>query len=464
MLRPRLLALLGLLLLALAPAAYATTVGDVASALREDPVFNEPDAQHALNADDVAELRSRIRGAGTPIFVAVLPARALSGSGDGDADALLQDIARKTGFQGSYALIVGDQFRGGSIGEASGAPEAATAAFQAHSEDGTRAVLDDFVDRVEDLNAGVGRAPDSGGGWSFLDGSWFWYVFFGIVALTTIRSGIFGYRRRQNAAQEMLEVSYVAREDLGKLQQDIIDLDPVYRPGRDQEVDEFYELANKELARAERRLSKATTVRDLGVVSRAIEEGRYHLACAKAAIEGRDLPPRSAPCFFNPQHGPSTQSVWWTPVGGGAPRDVPACDVCAHQLAEGREPAAREIAVDGYPVPHWQAPRYYAPWMGGYYGWPGSGFGFGDVFTGFLLGEAVSSSWVSGGTGGAVVGSDGGWIATGGGGGWSGGGDSGGWFSGGGGGDFGGGGDWGGGGGGGDSGGGGGGDSGGGSW
>ena len=53
------------------------------------------------------------------------------------------------------------------------------------------------------------------------------------------------------------------------------------------------------------------------------------------------------------------------------------------------QPGARQITLGDARGPHWQAPRYYAPWMGGYYGWPGSGFGLGDVFTGFLIGEAI---------------------------------------------------------------------------
>ncbi len=466
MLRTRFLALLGLLALVLAPAAaQATTVADVAAALRQDPVYNQAGASRALSADDLAELRRRIHDADTPIFVAVLPEAAIASNG-GNADDLLQAIARKTGLSGAYALVTDHEFRTGSLREGNGAGEAGTLAFQAHKADGTRAVLDDFVDRVDDLHAAsTGAGRGSAGGLFGL--GWFWTLFLAAAAFFGIRRVVVGTRRSRQAAAELAEVSDVAREDLYRLQSDIVELDTSYQPGRDAETDATYQVAVKELERAQRRLDKAGSVRDLGVVSRAVEEGRYQLACTRARIAKKELPARTAPCFFNPQHGPSTASVWWTPPDGGAARDVPACDVCAHQVAEGREPAAREITVGDARVPHWQAPRYYAPWMGGYYGWPGSGFGLGQVFTGFIIGDALAGGFGhQGDAGAAVVGSDGGWIGGGGGdfgGGGSSGDSGGGWFGGGGG-------DWGGGGGGdfggggGDSGGGGGGDSGGGSW
>jgi hypothetical protein len=465
MLRIRHLALLGILALVLVPAAaHATTIGDVASALRQDPVYNEAGASRALSADDVAELRQRIRDAGTPIFVAILPETAAEHNGG--VDNLLHTIAEQTGLSGAYAVVTDREFRTGGLRENNGADEAGTLAFQAHKAEGTKAVLDDWVDRVANLHStSVGSGGGSGRGGGVFGVGWFWTLILGAIVVIGIRSTIVGSRRRRQAATELAEVSDVAREDLYRLRSDIIELDSIYQPGRDKDTDDSYLVATKELERAERRLDKARSVRDLGVVSRAVEEGRWHLACARARIEGKDLPARSAPCFFNPQHGPSTASVWWTPPDGGDARDVPACDVCAHQLAEGREPDARQITVGDSRVPHWQAPTYYAPWMGGYYGWPGSGFGLGSMFTGFVIGDVVGSAFGGHPDGsGAVVGSDGGWIG-GSGGDWGGGGssgDSGGWFGGGGG-------DWGGGGGGdfggggGDSGGGGG-DSGGGSW
>ena len=65
-------------------------------------------------------------------------------------------------------------------------------------------------------------------------------------------------------------------------------------------------------------LDRATTTLGLHDVSAALEDGRYQLACVRALQAGDPLPERRAPCFFNPQHGPSVQDASWTPPGGRA--------------------------------------------------------------------------------------------------------------------------------------------------
>ena len=66
--------------------------------------------------------------------------------------------------------------------------------------------------------------------------------------------------------------------------------------------------------------------------SASLEEGRFELACVRALQAGEPSPERRAPCFFNPQHGPSVQDVTWAP-DGGAPREVPVCADCAARLS-----------------------------------------------------------------------------------------------------------------------------------
>ena len=90
---------------------------------------------------------------------------------------------------------------------------------------------------------------------------------------------------------------------------------------------------------------------------------------------------------------------------------------------DGLEPESRQVAgVGGRMTPYWNAPGYYGPWAGGYFG----GFPMGGLFTGLLLG-----SWLGGGWGGypVYVGGDAGGGDGGGGDGggdWGGGGDFGG--------------------------------------
>ena len=393
MLRTRFLALLGLLALVLAPAAaQATTVADVAAALRQDPVYNQAGASRALSADDLAELRRRIHDADTPIFVAVLPEAAIASNG-GNADDLLQAIARKTGLSGAYALVTDHEFRTGSLREGNGAGEAGTLAFQAHKADGTRAVLDDFVDRVDDLQAAsTGAGRGSAGGLFGL--GWFWTLFLAAAAFFGIRRVVVGTRRSRQAAAELAEVSDVA-------------------PGGPVPPAERHRRARHELPAGPRRGDRRH-LPGRGQGARAgpapARQGRARCAISasspgpsrRAATSWPAPGPGSRDTELPRAHGAVLLQPPARPVDGlglvdaarrRRARDVPACDVCAHQLAEGREPAAREITVGDARVPHWQAPRYYAPWMGGYYGWPGSGFGLGEVFTGFIIGDALAGGF-----------------------------------------------------------------------
>ena len=94
--------------------------------------------------------------------------------------------------------------------------------------------------------------------------------------------------------------------------------------------------------------------RDLEPVGAAVEEGRYAMACARARLEGRELPERTAPCFFDPRHGPSAREVEWSPPYG-QPRNVPACEADAQRVERGEDPEAREITLGGRRMPYWDA-------------------------------------------------------------------------------------------------------------
>src|SRR3954462_15328752 len=78
--RTRLLALPAALLggLLLAPAASATTLADVVSALRTNPVYVDPKATVAV---DAAKVGDQLRASDRPIYVAVLPTAAGTANG-----------------------------------------------------------------------------------------------------------------------------------------------------------------------------------------------------------------------------------------------------------------------------------------------------------------------------------------------------------------------------------------------
>ena len=101
-------------------------------------------------------------------------------------------------------------------------------------------------------------------------------------------------------------------------------------------------------------------------VAEILEDGRYAMECVRARVDGRPLPPRRPPCFFNPRHGTSVRDVAWTPAGG-TPRDVPACALDAERVEAGADPDSRKVMVGGQRVPYWEAGPAFAPFAAGYF-------------------------------------------------------------------------------------------------
>jgi hypothetical protein len=154
--RPAALVLATLWALAAPAAAAADVIDDATAALRRNPVFQAPGAELALSDARLRSLREQIGRTGDPIFVAILPGSA------GSAGAVVQEVARGTGLDGTYGVVTGRSFRAGSnvLPRGTAAAESA-AAFRAHGSEGLYPVLSDFVDRT----AGPGiQAPSCDGG------------------------------------------------------------------------------------------------------------------------------------------------------------------------------------------------------------------------------------------------------------------------------------------------------------
>jgi hypothetical protein len=430
------LAALALAVLAAGPAS-AATAAEVGAALRDSPVYVASDAP--IQADKDALLR-KVKAAGTAIYIAVLPASALEETG-GDPNALAGKIVAELGRTGTYMITAGTTYRTASRTLNRGeSQQLANQAFQEHGKD-LDAALGQWVDGVAAAAKGEPAAQSGGGG-----GGGVGIGTIAVLALLLVGGGalIFAGRRRRRKREaerkrELEEVKQVAQEDLVALSDDIraLDLD-TSMPDADPEAVRHYTAAVDQYQKAADALDRARRVEDLGPMSAALEAGRYEMAATKAILEGRPVPERRAPCFFDPRHGPSVEDVQWAPPGG-APRMVPACAADAQRVHDGLEPESRQVlaGAGGQMTPYWNAPGYYGPWAGGYFG----GFPMGGLFTGLLLG-----SWLGGGWGGypVYVGGDSGADAggdVGGGGDWGGGDFGGGDFGGGdfGGGDFGGG-------------------------
>ena len=262
-------------------------------------------------------------------------------------------------------------------------------------------------------------------------------------------------RKKQAELEAVQEVRSVAEEDVTRLGEDVALLD-TETAGRemDEATRQDYRRALDAYDAAKTALGRVQSPQDVKAITGILEDGRYAIACVQARLAGRPLPQRRPPCFFNPQHGPSTEDVEWAPAGG-QPRPVPVCAADAERVREGAEPDIRQVPVGAGRRPYWQGGPGYGPYAQGYFS-PYAGSG---LLPGVLLGAVMFGGFGgwdgdgsdgggggdSGGDGGDGGGGDSGGDGGDGGGGDGGGGDGGGDFAGG---DWGGGGDFGGGGGG----------------
>jgi hypothetical protein len=270
-----------------------------------------------------------------------------------------------------------------------------------------------------------------------------------LVLLLLLAAGIgFVVLRSRNRAAAvevaaLQSVKAVAEEDVTRLGEDVARLD-VDTTGHDldEAARQDYRRALDAYDAAKTALGRVTKPDDIRDVTAILEDGRYAVASLRARLAGEPLPARRPPCFFNPQHGPSSEDVDWAPPGG-APRPVPACAADAERVRAGAEPDVRKVAVGAGRRPYWEAGPGYGGYAQGYF----SPYAHSGLLPGVLLGAVMfggfggwdgdgtdggngADSGDSGSDGGSDSGSDGGY-GDGGGGGY---GDGGGGFDGGGGG------------------------------
>ena len=395
--------LLALLLAVAAPAHGQGALSEATRALDSNPVYVDESAERALTDSEVERLRDQIRerGAG-PLYLVVLPESAGDEAG-GDPAGALREIAQELRQPGTYAGVIGNSFRAGSVGVDVPASELARESLDARGTDGTFAVLSDFIARVGEARSGGGGSSggggDGGGGFP-----WFLALLIGLP-LAAIALG----RRRQRQREEeheraqLEDVRQVARDDLIALGDDIraLDLD-VQMPDADPEAKQHYGQAVERYTEAEQALDRVQRPEDIERVTSALEEGRWAMTAAKEELAGRQAPERRPPCFFDPRHGPSVGDAEWAPPGGQA-RPVPVCAADLHRLQDGLDPESRHVPMDGQMVPYWAAGPAYMPWAGGFFGGgllPGLFLGSllgGGMFGGEMAGDAMGGGDFGGG-------------------------------------------------------------------
>ncbi|MGW0286019.1 hypothetical protein ACWDXT_23285 [Streptomyces sp. NPDC003236] len=364
----------------LAPGATAvTSVSGIAQALRKSPVHVEPAASGQLSRADADGLAKRIKGAGKPLFITVLPA-------DYPTANLFSDLRTATGITGLYAIRLGDRFDARADSSVLSRTAVRNLVASVQGED-ARTQLADFTDRAL-ANMG-GRAPASWGGPSGGTGASSTALITAGVVLVAGGAGAYtlvrrGRRRRaeeQRAALDRLRV--VVDEDITAFGEELdrLDFHPA-EPGADDAMRADYERALDAYDRAKQYMAGARGPEDVRPVTEALEDGRFSLARLAARREGRPLPERRPPCFFDPRHGPSVTDAAWTPPGGSL-REVPVCAADATRLADGRDPVIREVDTDQGRRPYWDAGPAYGPWAGGYFG--------GGLLPGLLAGTLLGS-------------------------------------------------------------------------
>ncbi|MEH0547030.1 hypothetical protein QA802_29260 [Streptomyces sp. B21-105] len=373
------LAVLALLAAGAPRADAATDVSAVAEALRDSPVYVDPEARGQLSQADAHALQQQIEDAGKPLFIAVLPA------GYPMAD-LFTDLRTATGVTGAYAIRLGDRFDARADSSVLSRTAVQNLVTSVRSEPDASAQLADFTDRAL-LNMG-GSAPAS---WGSSDGdgvSQTALITAGVVlaaggagAYTLVRRNRRRRADEQRAALDRLRV--VVDEDITAFGEELdrLDFHPA-EPGADDAMRADYERALDAYEQAKSAMASAARPEDVRGVTEALEDGRFSLALLAARREGRPLPERRPPCFFDPRHGPSVGDATWTPTGG-ATREVPVCAADATRLADGRDPVIREVDSDYGRRPYWEAGPAYGPWAGGYFG--------GGILPGLLVGTMLGS-------------------------------------------------------------------------
>ncbi|WP_185051881.1 hypothetical protein [Thermocatellispora tengchongensis] len=390
-------------LFALAPAASAAAPPDANSVVqswqKNGPLFVESGA--ALTSAQQSEVRGILEDSQRKIYMAALPdgtlptpqaagpyvtqlGQALAAAGRPRATVVVLD--------GTTVFAASSELRRNVAGQI------ANLAAQNNPGD-VVAVTQEIVNRVNDRPADQLDPGNRSGG----SGSGVGVLLAILVLALAGGGGLLLYSRKKKRereareAAELAAVKYTVEEDVTKFGEEItaLDTDVKLLGEGGGHLDEWqkaldsYEKAKTELATIKR-------PDDVRQVTSTLEDGRYALAVVKARVNDQPIPERRAPCFFNPQHGPSVRDVRWAPPGG-AVRDVPACAADAEAVERGFDPQMREVMVNGQRRPYYDAGPAYQPYAYGYYG------GFGDVMTGMLVGTMLGSmlggGWGMGGYG-----------------------------------------------------------------
>jgi hypothetical protein len=339
-----------------------------AEALKNERLYVDPPASALLTPDQVSEIEALLDRAHTPIYVAVLPKSALEESG-GNGTLLAAKIHKSAGSPpGTVAVLAGTTFAAGSTVLGKGAGDIAA---------DTARRLTTPAERIAAFIAGIERAAsrpptavadepavDHRSSSAFPIG---WVVLLGVGLATFAWAAHWRRRRRDEQANGLRLVRGAIDADIITYGAALRELDSRLRVSTvDRRMRGAYGRALEAYERAKQAATRVHQLDHVEAVTRALEGGWYALACARAGLGGEPIPLRRPPCLFNPQHGPGTTEIVWTP-GGADPRRVPACAEDARRISSGSPPNARMVRYSDGLRPYWETGAIYATWAQGWY-------------------------------------------------------------------------------------------------
>ena len=172
---------------------------------------------------------------------------------------------------------------------------------------------------------------------------------------------------RKVDAEELAQIERLAGEDVTEFGEELTRLgEQVRTDDLDADGRLDYQRALAAYEAAQQAVEKLQSAHDVSTITDTLASGRYAIVCVRARSTGQPVPERRVPCFFNPQHGPSTTDVVWNQPKYGT-RKIAVCAQDAARLRAGEEPEVRMVVVGNRRVPYWEAGKAVLPYSSGYF-------------------------------------------------------------------------------------------------
>ncbi len=364
----------------------------VATQLADPGVYVDPEVTEIspAEAERLDALAARTAG---PVRVLVVPADALREHDPDDPEAaygndisyaddeLPGQLYDRVGVDGTYAVLVDadSSYDGRSFSAYQFSEERPFYEVENALDQAVDCCAPDYVSMLEAFLAHAGEEQTNP--WPVIG----WLV--GGIGL--VLALIIGGRRWQRHRRRKAEDAQVADALRPSLQEEVVELSrtvaalppvPTGVAGGDDELSnhtrqvlDLVEEARHRLdagtdagSGAGEGLSRMDTPDEVEDVVRRLADARYELVVIDALRSGRPAPEKTAPCFFDPRHGPSVAERPFKPEFG-LERQVPVCAKCAEEVDAGHKPAVRTFSLSGVVKPYWEWDRYTRPYVNGYW-------------------------------------------------------------------------------------------------